>query len=181
MKEFIDKYLSKLLIQWKSMSTDAKYLLVIGSSLIIITYIVFYTPASNYFFGIKKPTTIPTIPNMVFSNVKPNVSMPTTETSAQSGEVSAKKISLRNPFSVGFVFEKAPEVSSGEVVAPPSLFVLQGIFVLPQGKNSALIDDKMLTEGQAIYGWQLVRIYSDRVVLTKGNLRKVLRLKLGVE
>ena len=52
---------------------------------------------------------------------------------------------------------------------------------MPSGEKVALIDDKVVSVNQRVSGWTVVKIYSDKVLVKKGGLRKTLRLKLGVE
>ncbi len=160
------------------LSQDIKLLLAGGLILIAAAYVVFYTPFANAIFGVRDAK-VPTVQNKFYSKISPKVSA-TLEAISRKSE--ARIGYLRNPFNVDFAFEKTEGTGKPtEEVKKITMFELQGVFILGGGKVTALIDDKMLTEGQKLYDWTVSKIYSDRVVLVRGNAKKVLRLKLGVE
>ncbi len=158
------------------MNKDSKYIMGSGFILVLVVYLLLYTPLYSAIFKIRP---IVVVQNKLF------VTKPATSTSESSSLLaqSGGRLFLRDPFNVGFSYEKAA-ASSVEVekkVQKKESFVLQGIFVLPDGKTLAIIDDKMLSKGQSIYGWTVSDIFSDRVVLSLRGKTKVLKVKLGVE
>ena len=170
------------------MIKDTKFLLISGFVLIALTYLVLYTPLSNIIFGVKEVNT-PAIPNNSLADMKKKDLIVVDSESTIKKQSEIKKIVtklpeiyLRNPFSVGFNYEKGEHTTKeAEVKKVAERFVLQGIFNLSEGQMAALIDDKMLSEGQSLYGWTISQILSDRVALVRGRNVKLLRLKLGVE
>ena len=89
---------------------------------------------------------------------------------------------FRDPFRVDFAYKKEPvSPESSSQTQEAKVLSLQGIFDMPNGDKAAIIDDKIVAVGQRVSGWTVVKIYSDRVAMKKGRLRKTLRLKLGVE
>jgi len=160
----------------------SKYILIIGASLIVLTYLVFYTPLFNSFLGVKdykssdlkiasleiKKQNIPVDAPLIKKNiVKKAVKMPL----------------LRDPFNVDFSYEIkiiSTESNAEKKPAPKprTLFTLQGIFKLPEGSVVSLIDDQMLSPGEKIHRWTVSHIGSDHVVLKRGLKIKVLKLRL---
>ena len=101
-------------------------------------------------------------------------------------EIKKTTRTLRDPFSVDFTFKKAEPVATDPEALPsaPAVvqekFVLQGVFSVGS-KRTAIIDERVLSVGDWIYGWKVEEIYSNRAVLKKGGKVKTLYIKLGVD
>lgn len=172
------------------MTKDFKYILMFGITVIALAYLLFYTPLSNHIFG-QTYKKYEEVSIASFSAPQKGKSISTTEainiisTTEALTKKQYQKISLRDPFNVDFGYEiivLSPEAPSNEKkIAPKKKFVLQGIFNLSEEEIIVIIDDKMLSIGDKIYGWVVTDIGIDYVILKKGLKSKILRLQLGVE
>lgn len=158
------------------MNKDTKIILISGAVLILFTYILLYTPLFN--FGTIKSigTHAQNLALKPAVNAKKIIKQ-----KAEKQKAKKQKLYLRDPFAVGFAYEKSTTVEGGGEKPKQTYFAIQGIFFPPENKPYALIDDRMVYQGQKIYNWEVKKILSDRVLLSKGGYNKVLRLKLGVE
>lgn len=150
------------------MTKEMKYLLFGGMALFLLAYAMRYTPAP------KEPA-LGANATAVVTAAKALAKMPQ--------EKNAVMPRLRDPFRVDYVFEKAaPTTAEGKAEGAPrrTYLALQGIFSLPNQPSVVIIDDKMYSVGQKIYGWTITKIYSDRVILSKSGKMKTLKLRLGV-
>ncbi|MBI5701653.1 hypothetical protein HZC34_07445 [Candidatus Saganbacteria bacterium] len=157
------------------MAKEFRIIVSLGLAVISTAYIILYSPLSDLIFGLKNAqiyskNMIPSPGGLAVENIKKT---------AKGVELT---VSLKDPFSVPFAFEKAQSTSEAlPTKEAVSLFKLQAVIFQTNGKPTAIIDDKMLYEGQKIYNWTVSRILSDKVLLVRGKNTKTLKLKLGVE
>ncbi|MFA4905213.1 MAG: hypothetical protein WC645_01780 [Candidatus Margulisiibacteriota bacterium] len=170
------------------MSKIGNYIMGAGGVLILAAYLVFYTPLYDLMFSVR-----PARPNLAVNRptaAKPLSAISTKEAVKEqvvlpppAAVPAPKYISLRDPFRVDFNYihgEETPGEGSPSEAPKPKL-VLQGIFLSP-GVEAAIIDDQVVNVGSAVaLGWKVAEIRTDRVILSQGGQRKVLRIKLGVE
>ena len=168
------------------MTKSSKYILIIGLVFIVITYVLFYTPLGSILFGTNggyNQVDVPSVSFLPADGQSASILSNSKET-AKIKKIYYKAYISRDPFSVSFNYEKiisSSTESDAKEKEEPKILVLQGIFNMPSGEKVALIDDKVVSVNQRVSGWTVVKIYSDKVLVKKGGLRKTLRLKLGVE
>lgn len=166
------------------MSKGSFNIIAVGLLAVFIAYVLFYTPVYKIIF--TEIQDVKTAKNILPTQKKaPRTSLIIGNRSkSKKNKIEKPGIRfLQDPFSVEFVFEQAitsESAATKEAAEKKSYLLLQGIFVLSDGSTVALIDDKLYSEGDNIYGWNISRIYPDRVVIQKNSKTKTLRLKWGV-
>lgn len=178
------------------MSKAGNFIMVIGGILILIAYVLLYTPLYDLLFKVQQPAppalggprqvranlAIPTRPAVVTGEAKV-IKAPPKPPLVTAGAY-PKFVTLRDPFVVDFAFvksEEKPKEGAPPPEAPKPVLQLQGIFLSP-GVEAAIIDDQVVNVGsQVAKGWKVAEIRYDRVILTQKGKRKVLMIKLGVE
>lgn len=159
------------------MTQETKIIGIIGAIAIIAALLIFYTPFLEIFFKSTGPNNI--IAAIPMSNIK----KPASGAETKNPDTSY----LRDPFYLDYRFEKSSATTETQTPATTeseskkkSYLVLNGVFINSDG-NVAIIDDKMYSRGQLVYGWTILGVYPDRVVLNKRGVTKILKLKVGVE
>jgi hypothetical protein len=176
------------------MSKASNFIMLIGGVLILIAYVLLYTPLYDLLWKVQQPVR----PNLVMPGrpaiTKPlappitgeaKVAKPPPKPPVVTAEAYPKFVTLRDPFVVDFAFvqseEKPKEGPAQPAEAPKPVLQLQGIFLSP-GVEAAIMDDQVVNVGSLVAkGWKVAEIRYDRVILTQKGKRKVLRIKLGVE
>ncbi|MBI5699381.1 hypothetical protein HZC35_03605 [Candidatus Saganbacteria bacterium] len=171
------------------MSKAGNYIMAAGGVLILVVYILLYTPLYDLLFNVRAAR-----PNLAIT--RPAATKPLSFTSTREAvnepvkpplpvvEPAPKFVVLRDPFQVDFSFvkgEEKPVEGAAPAEAPKPMLVLQGIFLSP-GVEAAIIDDQVVNVGTRVaLGWKVAEIGTDRVILSQGGKWKVLKIKLGVE
>lgn len=171
------------------MSKAGNYIMAAGGVLILVVYLLLYTPLYDLMFSVKasRPNLAVTRPGAP----KPLSLISTKEAEkepvkiiAPAAEPAPKFIFLRDPFEVDFNFvkgEEKPVEGAAPAEVPKPTLILQGIFLF-NGVKAAIIDDQVVNVGSNVaLGWRVTEITTDQVILSQGGKRKVLRIKLGVE
>lgn len=179
------------------MSRSGKILFFVGLLAILAAYALLYTPLYDVLFAPKAPAPaikapappIQGLPKIILKEEpeeKPKPEALAKEEKSKEKKDEKKELVpaytvLRDPFILDFAYEKVEKKEGGEPVQVVTYLQLQGIFITGSTKM-AIIDDNVVGEGDRIaLGWRVSRIYSDRVVITKGRSSRTLRIKLGVE
>lgn len=171
------------------MSKAGNYIMAAGGVLILVVYILLYTPLYDLLFNVRAAR-----PNLAIT--RPAATKPLSITSTREAvkeqvvppapvvEPAPKFVILRDPFQVDFSFvkgEEKPTEGAPPPEAPKPTLVLQGIFLF-NGVEAAIIDDQVVNVGSRVaHGWRVAEIETDQVILSQGGKRKVLKIKLGVE
>jgi len=176
------------------MSKASNFIMAIGGILILVAYVLLYTPLYDLLFKIQQPVRSNLVMPVRPAITKPislpitgeaKVAKPLPKPPVVTAEAYPRFVTLRDPFVVDFAFtqsEAAPkEGPATPAEAPKPVLVLQGIFLSP-GVEAAIIDDQVVNVGSRVAkGWKVAEIRYDRVILTQKGKRKVLLIKLGVE
>lgn len=157
------------------MTNETKIIAIIGTAALLAAFVVFYTPFLGMLYGSSAP-----------KNTAQPIPMQSKNVTAEAEGKNREIVHIRDPFYLDYRFEKlqttmeARQTATTESAPKKTYLVLNGIFMNSDG-NIAIIDDRMYSRGQSVYGWTILGVYSDRVVLNKRGQTKVIRLKVGVE
>lgn len=175
-------------------------------ALVVITYVLLYTPVYDLFWGYKPPKEYQG--NMDFSKTpppkapaiskplsleaaaKPAAAKPATKEAAAKVKKKEelkieipKFVTLRDPFALDFGYQRVeapPEAAPSAPAPAKASLVIQGIFLSGKMK-SAIIDDKLVYVGSKVAGgWKVYDIKSDMVTLVQSGKYKFLRITQGV-
>jgi hypothetical protein len=157
-------------------------IIIIGAILIGIVYAVFYTPIFNLDLK-EQEFTVPTyrgLPKKPLVKKEIGKKDDLQEIEKESAEPKEKgPIILRDPFDVNFVFAKPAKGTAKGTTTRTGVISgrlsLQGIFVVGDTK-AAIVNDRVVYEGDKVSGWRVHRISDKTVVLKKGSATRTLRL-----